>query len=316
MKRRRTLALILAAVVGIVAASCTGDDAPDATPSAPSDGTVTTALIDYSGVALGSVRGTTTTTALAAVGTSAIVGTVTGPAGPVPGATVRIERLVGSAAPVDVLTDAVGHYELRNLPGGRYRVRAFLAPAFALVEPAFFFVSAGAEQVADLAVTDQRGIRARAAVAPATPVLDEDVNLAVLVVSRRVDADGVVRGVPVSNVRVELDGLGAWRLRERTQPGFPTPGRFGTTTTTTFATASSASFTDSGGRAAFELHCSQSGAPGLSLRISVMVTPATVPGEVPGAPVPQIQTIPLDLPDCVDPTIPVVDPNAPTTTEP
>src|SRR5690606_1666852 len=103
-------------------------------------------------------------------------------------------------------------------------------PALALVDPEVQFLQAGAEQTVDLAMTDQRGIRARAAVAPSTPYVDGDVNLAVVVGSMRVDPDGVVRAVPVSGVRVELVGLGTWTLRQRSfDLGFPNRN---TTTTT------------------------------------------------------------------------------------
>lgn len=312
--RGATVAAVLTLVVAT--ASCSGDDSAEVVPPGPGEETTsTTALVDYTGVALGPVRGTTSTTAPVGTGTSSIVGVVAGPAGPVAGATVRIERLVGGApVSVDVLSDAVGHYELRNVPGGRYRVRAFLAPTLAMVTSSLQFVTAGTEQVVDLAMTDQRGIRVRAAVAPSAPVLDEDVNLAVIVVSRRVDADGVVRGVPVTNARVELDGLGLWELRRGDQGGFTPPGRLSSTTTTTFGQFGMASFTDFSGRATFELRCVQAGPPELGLRLSVTVVPPTVPGEPPSAPVPQLQTIPLELPDCVDPTVPVVDPNESTTT--
>jgi hypothetical protein len=297
MTRRTLTAIVVAGLV--VLAACSGDDEGGG-PRRPTEDTSTTAVIDYSGVALGAVKGTPTTTTIPLSGTAAILGTVTGPSGPVGGATVRIERLVGSAPSViDVVSGLDGHYEQRNLPGGRYRVRAFLPPALAQVEPQLQFVAAGAEQSLDLAMTDQRAIRARAAVAPTTPYVGGDLNLAVVIGTQRVDADGVVRAEPVIGVRVELDGLGAWTLRSSESSGFQVPGRF--PTTTSFSSVSSVGYTDSLGQVRFALTCRQAGPPGLSVDVAVTVTPAVAPGQPPAAPVQQVQSIALAVPDCVDP---------------
>lgn len=295
--RRPLAALLLAALVAV--AACSGDDGDAGRPSAQFDENSTTTVVDYSGVQLGAVKGTTTTT-IPLTGSAAILGTVSGPSGPVGGATVRIERLAGSSpTSVDVVSGVDGHYEQRNLPGGRYRVRAFLPPALAQVEPKLQFVAAGAEQALDLAMTDQRSIRARAAVAPATPYLGFDVNLAVVIGTQRVDADGVVRTVPAVGVRVELDGLGAWTLRSSSGGGFQVPGRV--TTTTTFASSSSVDYTDGVGQVRFALTCRAPGDPGLSVNVAVTVTPAAGPGEAPPAPTQQVQSVPLEVPGCVDP---------------
>lgn len=77
-------------------------------------------------------------------GSSALLGTVTGPSGPVAGATVRIERFVGEASNlVDVSTDRAGAFAFENAPGGRYRVRAWRAPALAQLSSEVVFVSEG-----------------------------------------------------------------------------------------------------------------------------------------------------------------------------
>lgn len=310
---RRALAASLL-VGSILLGACSGDD-DGGGPDAQRESTSTTALIDYSTVALGAVKGTTTSTVVE-TGTSAIVGTVSGPGGIVAGATVRIERLTGSSPAVDVVSGADGRYEARNLPGGRYRVRAFLPPALAVTDPEPQFVNAGAEQTIDLQMKDQRGIRARAAVAPRVPFLGGDVNLAVVIGSMRVDADGVVRAVPAVGVRVELDGLGAWVLRGRSfDDDFNFPNR-NSTTTTFFSGGSSVAFTDGSGQVRFELECRQAGSPGLSVNVAVTVVPATVPGEPPAAPVQQVQSIPLVVPDCVDPTAVADTVPVTTTTEP
>jgi hypothetical protein len=302
-RRRRPAALVLAswvALVGLAVAACS-DDTKDAAPSPRRSDLTTTSMIDYSAVPIGSVKGVTTTTVVA-TGSASILGTVSGPGGPIGGATVRIERLVrGTPIRTDVLSGPDGHYELRNIPGGRYRVRGFLAPALAQVDPQVQFLSDRAEHTIDVALADQRGVVARADAAPDVPFLDEAVNIAVVVASRVVDADGVVRSNPVVGVRVELDGLGRWTLRSSsTRPPFQTPGR-GTTTTTFAPPVSAVAYTDGAGQVRFELTCVSPGAPGLSLLVPVTVTPSTVPGEAPPLPVQQVQSIALSLPECVDP---------------
>jgi hypothetical protein len=216
----------------------------------------------------------------------------------VPGATVRVERLVGGqTVRTDAVTGADGRFEIRNVPGGRYRVRAFAAPALAVAAPEVRFLQDGQEHTFDLVLTDQRGVVARAAVAPDPPYLGEDVNLAVVVATRSVDPDGVVRSTPVPGVRVELDGLGAWVLRS----GDTSRGPF----------QSATAFTDATGQVRYELTCLQPGAPGLSLLVSVTVTPPAVEGQPPPLPQQQLQRLDLDVPDCIDPSATTTVPESP-----
>ena len=293
---RRRCALL---VVGLLVAACSDDDSSGRGPSRPDEPPTT--VVDYSGVALLGVPGETTTT-IDQQGSASLVGTVTGPGGLVPGATVRIERLVfGEVVRNDVLTGADGRFELRNVPGGRYRVRAFLAPVLALTTPDVRFLADGQEHAFDLVVEDQRGVVARASVAPDPPYLGDDVNLAIVLASRSVDPDGVVRSVPVPGVRVELDGEGAWVLRSPEGQRGPSPSR-GTTTTEAFPPPSRVAFTDALGEVRFEMTCLQAGPPGLSLLVSVTVTPPAVEGQPPPLPEQRFERIALAVPDCVDPT--------------
>jgi hypothetical protein len=258
-----------------------------------------TSVVDYSAVALPRVAGTTTTTTAREQGTATVNGSVSGPSGPLPGATVSVEHLVGSRATrTDAVTGADGRFAVPNLPGGRYRVRAYLAPALALVTPEVRFIEDGKESTFDLKVEDQRRVVARAAVAPGAPFLGDDVNLAVVVANRTVDADGVVRSVPIPGLRVELSGLGAYTLRGPDPSGNPFAPR--TTTTFSFQPATVA-FTDGLGQVQFELRCSQAGDPGLELLVSVTVTPTEVPGQPPGVPTTQVQHVALNVPPCIDP---------------
>ena len=296
--RRRLLGSALAVALAVVAA-CSDDDG-DAGPSPRPPDEPAPSAVDYSGVVLERVAGETTTTTATATGSAVLLGSVTGPAGPVPGATVRIERIVaGGDVRTDVLTGADGRFELRGVPGGRYRVRAFLSPALASSAPEVRFLRDREEHTFDLTMEDQRRLVARAAVAPDPPYLGEDLNLAVVVATRTVDVDGVIRNLPVAGVRVELDGLGAWTLRS-SAPDQPLQPR-GSTTTTAFRTASSTAFTDGFGEVRFDLRCAVPGDPGLAVLVSVLVTPPAVEGQPPPVPQQQLERVRLDLPACVDP---------------
>jgi hypothetical protein len=292
---RGPVALVAGALL-LVGACSTGGSGADLKPH-PLPGAATS-VVDYSAVALPRVAGTTTTT-VRAQGTATIDGSVSGPSGLLPGATVTIERLVsGKPTRTDVVTGADGRFALPNVPGGRYRVRAYLAPALALVTPDVRFIQDGKEATFDLKVEDQRKVVARAAVAPAAPYLGDDVNLAVVVANRTVDTDGVVRSVPIPGLRVELSGLGAYTVNSPDDTGGP----FGPRTTTTFSfQPSTVAFTDGLGQVQYSLHCAQAGDPGLELLVSVTVTPTEVPGQPPGVPTTQVEHLGLDVPPCIDP---------------
>jgi hypothetical protein len=302
MRRRRVAALAVALSVALLAVACSDDDGGDAGPSPrPTDGPPTSA-VDYSGVALARVPGETTTTGPPATGSASIVGTVAGPDGLLPGATVQVQRIVeGDDIRTDVAVGPDGRFELRGIPGGRYRVRAFLPPAMAMLSPEVRFLRDGEEHTFELTLEDQRRIVARASVAPDPPYVDEDVNLAVVVATRSVDVDGVVRSVPVPGLRVELAGLGAWTLRTEPVARSPLQPRAPTTTTTFFRPPSPVAFTDGFGEVRYELRCDVPGDPGLSVLVAVTVTPPAVEGQPPPAPEQRLEQVDLDVPACVDP---------------
>jgi len=291
------------ALVALVGAGCSDDDAG---PSPTTEATTPTSLADYTGVVLPGVGGETTTT-IEEKGTARLVGTVSGPDGPLAGATVRVDRLVGDReVRHDVLTGPDGRWELRDVPGGRYRVRAFLAPVYAQTKAEVQFLTDGDEHTFDLKVDDQRGVVVRADVAPDQPLLDDAVNLVVLVVQRVVGDDGVVRSSPLGGTFVELTGLGRWVTRDD-RGSAPTDD----STSTTFDDASGGSL-DQGailsdaGRALFELHCVAAGAPGLALRIPVLVVPPPAPAgngstTTTTTTAPSTEEVALELPACVDP---------------
>jgi hypothetical protein len=286
----RTAAILLA--LASLAVACSDDDGDDAAPDpGPRPSTTTTTRVDLSGVGLAPVPGETTTTA-AQSGRTAIVGTVRGPGGPAAGATVRIQRLGPGGGSADVQADGEGRFVHRGIPGGRYRVRAFLPPSLAQTEAEVRFLADDQEHRFDLALQDHSGPVVMASAAPDPPLLDQPVNLVVQVGARRVDGDGIVRAEPVSGLRVELSGLGRWELAVA-------------------APASSAATTDGAGRARFALVCRVPGPPALGVRFAVRVAgspPApeegTEGGEATAGPETRTESVGLDLPACVDPTPP------------
>src|SRR6476659_8373528 len=104
----------------------------DTTASAPPP---TTAPVDLTGVSIPGVDGTTTTEPVRATGTARLSGVVNGPGGPVPGATVLLEHLVSPTTSTTLSAGPDGTYNAPNIAGGRYRVRAYLAPSFAQTDP-------------------------------------------------------------------------------------------------------------------------------------------------------------------------------------
>jgi hypothetical protein len=323
----RRLAIGAASVLAVgllVWATSAGDEEEPGPRPGP---TSSTSLSDYSGVVLPGVDGETTTT-IAEKGNARLVGTVTGPSGMLAGATVRIDRLVaGRTVRRDVVTGADGRWELRDVPGGRYRVRAFQAPTYAQDGAEVRFLADGEEHAFDLRVDDQRQVIVRADVAPDQPLVGGAVNLVVLVAERTVSPDGIVRTAPVGNTFVELTGLGRWILRDDTAETDGTTDADdgtidGSSTTTTFddGTTDDGAMLSAGGQARFELRCVEAGAPGLSLRIPVLVVPPSPP---PGTgsttttePPPTTEEVALELPACTDPGATTTTTTTPSSTTP
>lgn len=275
----------------LVARAWNGPEIPDLT--AP-DMTVTTmpptSIVDYSGVGLPRVPGETTTTLLQ-TGGARLMGVVTGPDGPVAGATVRLERLVGTAeARVDVVTGPDGRYDVPNLPGGRFRVRGFFAPTLAQTRPVVKFLQDGREHTIDLTVERFVGVTVLAASAPDPPLLGERFNLVVQVGNLSVDAEGVVRSVPLTGVRVQLAGSPTASLISQA---------LGTT--------------DRRGEVRYQFECNEIGANELQAIVELPLPPATTTTTVGGAPptsggIPTttapsnpVQPFDLKVPDCVNP---------------
>ncbi|MEY2451154.1 MAG: hypothetical protein QOD92_728 [Acidimicrobiaceae bacterium] len=210
----------------------------------------TSAPEDLTGVQLAAVDGTTTLVPVPAGGTAHLNGSVNGPQGPVPSAVVRIEHLVdGQPPPTDVLTAVDGHWDLPNIAGGRYRIRAFLVPSLAQTQPEILFIADGEARVVDLTVESFAGLALSAAAAPDPPQLNQPLTFVVRVARKTVDAAGVVRSEPVVNAGVALTAVQGWAVR-----------------------GASSVLTDANGDATFTLECRQTGAS--QIQAAVRSTPS------------------------------------------
>jgi len=216
-----TLALALVVIV-VFASTCTAPGAQSLPPPEPTSSTVpetTITSIDRSQLVLEPVAGQTTTT-LAETGDAVLGGVVTGPDGAVPGAIVRIERLVGDSVQTRQVQAAQdGRWALEGTPGGRIRVRAFLAPTLTMTEPEIFFLRDGETREVRLQLRPHQGLDVRAATAPSAPTVGDEANLAVRVLERVVDSEGVARTRPVAGITVRLQWSGWTRVDGPTSTG-------------------------------------------------------------------------------------------------
>ena len=241
-------------------AACSGDDPfePLADPGpVPDVATTTTVALGNPTAVLPGVPGTTTTTAVAlGPGRARLRGRVQGPDGPVAGATVRLERVVGdTVAARDVLTGPDGGWDVPDILGGRYRVRAWRSPDLGATEAEVLFVAAGDPVEVSLALARLGAVRVDAAVAPSTPVEGEPANLRVRVAVREVGPDGVARDTPRPGVSVTLSGSGGWSV------GGSNPGTTG-----------------SDGSVLFRLLCTEAGSPPLALNVAGATDVPSLPG--------------------------------------
>ena len=235
-----------AVALALLTAACVADEVDDLPPPPAVPTTTTTTLQDLSGIGLPPVPGKTTTTIAIGPGRATLRGTVVGPDGPVAGAVVHAERLVGeSVAALDVVTNPEGNWEMKDILGGRYRVRAWRVPDLALTQPQVFFLDGAENKPLNLSLARHQGTAASAAIAPNPPVVGSPVNLVVQITMRGVDEKGIVRATPVTGVPVELFGAGDWRV------------------STANPTA-----TDGGGRARWQLVCRRPGAQPLSVVVN------------------------------------------------
>ena len=158
----------------------------------------------------------TTTTAPMETGKATLKGVVQGPDGPVPGAIISAERLVGDT--VQRLQGRAGNdgtFALEKVPGGRYRVRAFLPPSLVMGDPEVFYQPDGEVRELRLRLEPFTGVVVRDGTSPAAPTVGDGVNLAVRVSQAQVGEDGIAREVPVAGVEVRVRVSGLRLLDER-----------------------------------------------------------------------------------------------------
>lgn len=237
---------VLALLVFLAACSTTSKYAPLPVPedgdAAPT--TATTARPDLDDIALPAVPGRSNPPPVVlGPGPVTILGRVDGPDGPVAGAIVQLERLVGTAvAGTRVPTAPDGTWNLQNVLGGQYRIRAWLPPTFAMERAQLVFVEAPKPKAVILRLDRFEGIRVDAALAPNPPTVDQEANLKVRVAQRQVGEDGRIRSVPIAGTQVVLSGSGSWSVR-----------------------SSSTGFTGSDGAVTFRVVCRDPGVQPLSV---------------------------------------------------
>lgn len=194
------------------------------------------------------VYGVTTTT-LPAIGpgTASLYGTVTDPTGqPVAGATVGIERIVGDTfASATTKAAGDGSFSFRDILGGAYDVRAWLAPDLDMPTPDQLFLADGQTQTISLQETTYQSQAVQVAINPAQPVVDQPAALVVQVTDPQVSADGVLTEPPSPGAVVTLVNGSDWQV----QNGNPLT-------------------TNAAGQATFDVECTVTGSDPLSAQVA------------------------------------------------
>jgi hypothetical protein len=237
-----SLVLALALVAGACADAHKYDPLPVPDASEDTSPTSSTVAPRLDEIALAPVQGTTSTTTAIGPGPVTIVGRVDGPDGPVSNARVHLERLVGDRfASVDVPTGPDGSWNIQNVLGGRYRIRAYQTPSLGMLRAQVVFVDSPQAKPVVLRIDRFDGTKVESALAPSPPLVGADANLKVRVVVRQVDAQGIVRTIPQAGISVTLTGTGSWSVA-----------------------TSNPAFTDASGEASFEVQCGATGTQPLS----------------------------------------------------
>jgi len=269
---RRLLALV-GVLAMFAAAACSGDSKPDAAPAATTALPETTVPVPTTTpttlrptTTSSTAKPTTTQTTLLGFGPggASLVGTVIGPGGPVVGATVHIERLVGkNVATMDVTTAGGGAWQLTNILGGSYRVRAYKPPDFGQSQIESFFLAATDRKTLDLKVPTATGPKIIATVTPNPPRVDQPATLTIQVGTGRVDDQGRPAITP--------------------RPGVPlvlTPGAG------IVLDSANQAVTDGNGKASWGIRCTAEGARAVTLTIDNGTTTVNLPACGPAVPTP------------------------------
>lgn len=247
-------------VLAVAVASCR-DTPPQERPGEVSQGTSTlpTTTVPPT-TAAGRPRETTTIPVGIAGGQARISGVVQGPQGPVPGANVRVERIVGDeTAATDLSTGPGGSFNLGDVRGGRYRVRAWKQPDLVQVEPQAFFLAADESKVIDLKLARTSDVAISTTVEPRPPPTSDPFSIQVFLFAGSVGAGGELRAIPRAGTPVQLVP----------GPGFAVVGTDRATT-------------DAEGNVTFRARCTRPGPPGGDVIVSTIRLPLDLPG-CPGA---------------------------------
>ena len=138
-------------------------------------------------------------------GDALLEGTVVGPEGPVAGAVVHLERHTSEGIGyLDTTTDEEGHWSLRDMAGGRYRIRAWLPG----------FLTMGRSEVRYVADDELASFDFSLWGVDSTPTLEfihggpmyegAPATVAVFLGSRSIDATGVVVTNPIPGARIDV----------------------------------------------------------------------------------------------------------------
>jgi hypothetical protein len=152
-------------------------------------------------------------------GTARLHGQLTGPDGPVGGATVRIERFVDDrVGRLDVASAGNGTFEAAGLPGGRYRVRAWLRPSLTVTHPVVVFLGADqGDETVDLALERRVNSAMSGTAGVRAWQVGQGTGVAVLVTQEYVDNDGIARSGGVPGVAIDLAAGGPVQITSAAQ---------------------------------------------------------------------------------------------------
>lgn len=232
--------------------------------------------------------GTTTTLPAIRPGQATLTGSVFGPTGPVGGATVEADRIVGNAfASVTTTTAADGSWTIADILGGRYRIRAWQAPALALTTPQVLFLGASQSATITLQLNSFKNPQVTMAISPKAPQMGQMANLVIEVTQPKVGSDGVVGNTPIRSTSVTLTNGSGWLVYN----GNPLK-------------------TNAGGEVLFEVSCQTVGADPLSATLSSGTTVLPMPACQPTTT--STSTSTSSTVPCIPPTTQY--PNEPTTT--
>ncbi len=201
----------------LAAGACSSDDGQSLPTPGSSSTTTTTAPLDFSEVALSPVAPGKQPPVTRPPGPprASIAGKVVDTVGtPVPGAMVRAAYYFDPAKPeiIEAISGPDGGYRFDRLYGGRWRIRAWLAPTLATFEQPAFFLGAAEQKVVDLKVKAVSDMDLTSTMAPDPPLVGWLAELAVLVVTQTVDPEGRVVRTPLGGVSVTVSSDGAYSV--------------------------------------------------------------------------------------------------------